>query len=92
MRFYAKRHQDTLAVCDEKLLGKSFEEGEKVLTVSESFYQGGLVTPEEAVGMIRESNNGMLAGNNIVDLALQEGLVKEYDTVKKIKYALYVKM
>ena len=64
-----------LAICDADILGKTLREGKIVFKVKEEFYNGGLVTIEEAVDMIRNSNIVNMVGKNCVEKAIQKGYV-----------------
>ena len=35
-----KSYRDVVAICDSELLGEKFEEGERILEVRESFFNG----------------------------------------------------
>jgi hypothetical protein len=40
VKIHKTENKDIVAVCDEDLLGKKFEEKELILDVSEEFYKG----------------------------------------------------
>lgn len=42
-------YRKVVAVCDEDLIGKKFEEGKRQLDIRERFYKGDMFTFEEAV-------------------------------------------
>jgi uncharacterized protein len=64
-----------LAICDCEVLGKTLREGKIVFHVKEEFYNGGRVTIEEAVDMIKNSNIVNMIGKNCVEKAIAEGYV-----------------
>lgn len=64
-----------LAVCDVELLGKTLREGELVLEVRERFYKGHRVEMDEAVGLMEQSTIVNIVGKNIVQKAIENGLV-----------------
>ncbi len=94
-KFYMKKHVSgegsIVAVCDEEILGKVFREGDLVLEVSESFYGGELVDEREALEQIRIADMAVLAGNRIVSLAIQAGLVHR-DAVIRISDQLHAQI
>jgi hypothetical protein len=64
-----------LAACDEELLGKTLRHGELVFTVREEFYKGPKMPVEDAVQLMKESSIVNLVGVNVVQKAIEEGLV-----------------
>jgi len=64
-----------VAVCDSNILGKTFREGKLKLEVKEDFYKGVPSSIPDALREIRSADIANLAGNNIVDAAVQEGFV-----------------
>lgn len=64
-----------LAICDCEILGRTLREGEIVFHVKDEFYNGGKVTLEEALGMIRNSTIVNMVGRNCVGEAVEKGYV-----------------
>lgn len=64
-----------LAACDEELLGKTLRHGKLVFKVKEEFYKGPKMPVEGAIELIKESTIVNLVGTNIVNKAIEEGLV-----------------
>ena len=64
-----------LAICDCELLGKTLRQGKIVFHVKDEFYNGGKVTVEEAVGMIRNSTIVNMVGTKCVEKAIEKGFV-----------------
>jgi len=64
-----------LAICDCELLGRTLREGKIVFHVKDKFYNGGKVSVEEAVGMIKNSTIVNLVGKNCVENAIAKGYV-----------------
>ena len=77
--FYVKIHQkegnNIVAICDEALLGKCFEEGKVILEIN-NFYKGNLVDGEEVKDYLKE-NNLNLVGKEIIKIALELGVVNK---------------
>ena len=67
-------------VCDEDLLGKQINENVKI---SEHFYKGELVDETKVLEELNKATMINLFGNNIVDFALEKGLM-EADSIKTI--------
>jgi len=68
-------HELLVAACDEGLLGKTFEEGELRLEVSERFYGGEKVEARMLVEVLALATIGNLVGEETVEAAIGAGLV-----------------
>jgi hypothetical protein len=64
-----------LAACDVELLGKILCEGKIVFEVREQFYKGSLVNVDEAIGLMKHCTIVNMIGKNIVQRAIDCGLV-----------------
>lgn len=67
--------KEVVAICDERLLGKKFQEGDVVLHVNEEFFKGFLTTLDEAMHHARSASIVVFAGEASVGRAVKEGLV-----------------
>ena len=88
-------YRTVVTICDEELLGKVFEEGEKQLDVKESFYKGEngkTMSPEEVKNIIKiwtqEDATFNIVGEKSIQLALEENII-EKDSVAKIQNIPY---
>ena len=74
-----KSYRDVVAVCDEELLGKKFEEGGLQLDVKESFFKGKESSKEEVletmIDMKLEDSTFNIIGEKSVQTALEAGIV-----------------
>ena len=79
MEVYAKRSKCgkhvLLAACDEELLGETLRDGKIVFKVGEEFYKGSKIPVDEAIELMEESTVVNLVGANIVNKAIEQGLV-----------------
>lgn len=66
---------EVVAICDEDLLGKEFQEGDVVLHVNEEFFKGFLATLDEAIHHARNASIAVFVGEVAVSKAVKEGLV-----------------
>jgi len=86
MRVYLKvrrvQKEIVVAVCDEDILGKKFQEGELKLHVKEDFYGGKLVSMREGIDAIKESTIANIVGKKIIQKLIEEGLVIEEAVIK----------
>ncbi len=64
-----------LATCDAELLGRVLREGKIVFEVREEFYKGSKVSVEEAIDLMKQSTIVNMVGRNIVEKAIERGLV-----------------
>ena len=83
-----------LATCDAELLGKILREGKIVFEVREEFYKGSKVSVDEAVDLMRQSTIVNMVGQNIVEKAIERGLVHPEAVLKisGVPHAQIVKM
>jgi len=70
-----------VSVCDEDVIGETFENGEVTLTVEEAFYRGegaeAGVAEERVVESLSSCTTANLVGEHTVDLAIEHGFVDE---------------
>ncbi len=64
-----------LAACDVELLGEILRDGKIVFKVGEEFYKGPKMPVEEAIELMEESTIVNMVGHNIVNKAIEKGLV-----------------
>lgn len=83
-----------LATCDAELLGKILKEGKIVFKVREEFYKGSKVSVDEAIDLMKQSTIVNMVGQNIVDKAIERGLVHPEAVLKisGVPHAQIVKM
>ena len=83
-----------LATCDAELLGKILREGKIVFEVREEFYKGSKVSVDEAIDLMRQSTIVNMVGQNIVEKAIERGLVHPEAVLKisGVPHAQIVKM
>ena len=79
---YVKVHKDVVALCDEDIIGKTFEDSKRKLEVSERFYRGDLLDEEKVIGVLKKSKNLNLVGNNVVKIALDNGIISKEEVIK----------
>lgn len=75
-----------VAICDNELLGKKFEEGKKAIEIKESFFKGDEKTEQEILKIIEESAGEdatfNIVGENSVKVALKSGLIQPEGIIK----------
>ena len=66
-----------VAVCDEDVLGETFESGDVSLTVTEEFYGGEAVDESAVVDSLSRATVANIVGRRAVELAVAEGVIDE---------------
>src|SRR3989338_9010847 len=83
-----KTYRLVVAVCDAELLGKKFEEGNKALEITESFFNGEEVDEKKLAELIsdlaREDATFNIAGKSSVNCALKCGIISKAG-IKKVQ-------
>ncbi len=86
MRVYLNRiHREgeyIVAICDQDILGQSFEEGDRCIHISETFYKGKLVPVEEGIAAIEQATIANIVGECIVQEALKAQLIHERGVIR----------
>ena len=79
-------YRTILAVCDSNLIGKTFEEGEKEIKITENFFKGEEKTEQEVLELFEkgayEDYTFNIVGEESVNLALKSGLIKSEGITK----------
>jgi uncharacterized protein len=70
-----------VAICDENLIGKIFEEGKRQLNVKENFYKGEIKSPEKTKEIIKkmfiEDATFNIVGKESIKIALEEKIITQ---------------
>ncbi|MBI2630001.1 DUF424 family protein [Candidatus Pacearchaeota archaeon] len=87
-------YRNVVCICDSELLGKQFEEKEKILNVRESFYKGDEMDEQKLVktidDMAKEDATFNIVGEKSVNLAIKAGIISKegVKSVSGIPFAL----
>jgi hypothetical protein len=83
-----------VAVCDDDVLGETFEDGDVSLTVSEEFYGGDEVDEQAVVESLARATVANIVGTKAVELAIREGFVEEANVldVETTRHAQFLRM
>jgi hypothetical protein len=90
-----KRGKDLLVgACDEKLLGKKFEEGKFQIEVKKEFYGGKLVSPDVLKTYLENATIANLVGPETIKSAIEAGIIDSTCVIKikGIPHAQMVRM
>ena len=71
-----------VAVCDEDVLGETFEEGELSLTVTEEFYGGDEADESAVIESLAQASVANIVGTRAVELAVEEGFIDEANVLE----------
>jgi hypothetical protein len=71
-----------LATCDEELLGEILKDGKIVFKIGEEFYKGPKMPVDEAIQLMEECTIVNMVGVNIVQKAIEHGLVHPEAVIK----------
>ncbi|WP_408959902.1 DUF424 domain-containing protein [Natrinema sp. 74] len=71
-----------VAVCDEDILGETFEEGDLSLTVTEEFYGGDAADESAVIEHLAQADVANIVGTRAVELAIEEGFVDEANVLE----------
>ena len=71
-----------VAVCDKELIDQKFEEGNKQLDLTSSFYKGEEKTPIEIGDLIRNGDIINLVGEKSIKLGLKEEIIDELNIIR----------
>lgn len=83
-----------VAVCDDDVLGETFEDGDVSLTVSEEFYGGDEADEQAILNSLARASVANIVGNEAVELAVREGFVEESNVldVETTRHAQFLRM
>jgi hypothetical protein len=79
---FHSRGEVVVAACDPELLGKCFREGRLILEVKKDFYEGTLLSVEDALAVIESSTIANIVGERIVSNAIKAGLICEESVLR----------
>ncbi len=71
-----------VAICDNELIGKKFEEGNLQLDLSSSFYRCEEMSEEDIIRLIKGSYIVNIVGEKSIKLAIRLGIVDKRDIIK----------
>ena len=74
-----------LAVCDDELIGKIFEEGDMQIDLSSGFYRGEKVDEESAGTVVKKAHMLNIVGEKTLKFFIAQGLVDGDSHVLRVK-------
>jgi len=91
IKVYKQGHDTLVGACDEKLIGKTFEEGKYFLEVRKDFYDGKRVSIDLLKKLLMDATIANLVGSETVKAAVEMGLV-DPDCVIRVKGVPHAQM
>ena len=93
---YLKVHKSgerkIIAVCDEDLIGKTFEENDLQLIISERFYKGEKASEDKILEEIKDADYLNIVGKNSIEFGIKNKLILKSNIIliQKIPYAILI--
>ena len=81
---------NVLAACDSELINKTLNEKDKQVIITEKFYGKNKATKQEFIKLLNKHKNINLVGNKAVEIAIDQGKVKNYSSIKGVKIAIII--
>ncbi len=82
LKTYEIDGEKLIALCDESLIGRSLEDGDLCLNISEQFYKGEVVTDEEAILSLSGATNVNLVGEKAIKCAIDAGMLDKENVIR----------
>lgn len=94
IRLHKGKDDIILAACDEEVLGQTFRGDGMRITVSDSFYNGELVSEDTLIERMKSVTIMNLVGKRTIGLAIEKGYVMEDDVIDigDVKHVQVVKL
>ena len=81
-----KSYRPVVAICDKELLGKKFEQDNKVIELTSSFFEGQEIDSEKLLEKIQlladEDSTFNIVGEKSIKIALKVGIIKPEGVIK----------
>lgn len=83
-----------VSVCDQGLLGETFEDGQVSITVSEEFYAGEVCEEDAVIESLQRATVANIVGTEAVGLAVEHGIIREQNVLEigETKHAQLLRM
>ena len=91
IKIYKQGNDLLIGACDEKLLGKKFEDEKFQIDVSKEFYGGKRISPEILKKYLQDATIANLVGKETIKCAIDLGLI-DTECIIKIKGVPHAQM
>ena len=96
MKVYLKIHRrndiETVACCDETLLNHIFTEGNLRIEINSNFFEGDLLSIEQALEILKGASYFNIVGENITSMAIDLQLLPKEGVTKINNIPMAIKM
>ena len=94
VKIISRNGNTMLNMCDSELLGKTISDGKIVMKINKNYYHNEFVEKEEAIELLKGSNNINLVGNNSISLSLELGIgaKQSVKTINDVPFLIIIKM
>ena len=83
-----KSYRDLVAICDKDILGKKFEEEDRILEIKEDFYNGEEISYKDLIQlmvfMYKEDATFNIVGKESIKAAIESGIILE-EGIRKVE-------
>jgi len=87
VKIHKSSSRAVIAICDNNLLGKKFEQDIRELNIRESFFKGTQMSKPEVLDLMRAESSSAtfnIVGKESINLAIEAGIIDK-TAIKKIK-------
>ena len=94
LKIHRKGNELLIGACDEKLLGKKFEDGKFQIDISKEFYEGKRISKDILKKYLEDATIANLVGKETIKCAIDIGLIDPdcVITIKGVPHAQMVRM
>lgn len=82
IKIHKTGQKEILAVCDEDIIGKKFEQGDLCIEVSEVFYKDKKVDKKELEDLLKYYDNINIVGKDSIKIALELGIIEKENIIQ----------
>ncbi|MAG47772.1 hypothetical protein CL617_04140 [archaeon] len=93
VKIHKSQDKEIISLCDKDLIGKTLQDGEIHLEVSESFYKGDEIKDEkELLDLLEKCPNINILGKESVEFAIKNNIIEKSNIIKikGVPYAIKV--
>ena len=92
LKIHSSGERKIIAICDEDLIGKTFEENDLQLQVSERFYKGEKTSESKILEEIKEADYVNIVGKNSINFGIKNNLISKSNiiTIQKIPHTILI--
>jgi len=92
LKIHSSGERKIIAICDEDLIGKTFEENDLQLQVSERFYKGEKTSESKILEEIKEADYVNIVGKNSINFGIKNKLILKSNIIliQKIPHTILI--